>query len=266
MDMLRNQRKLKQLNSRLKGWHKHFKGRFLLLKDLTEGEYVLWDFSFSILADWHDDPRRDTYGTFFYSFADIANELKCDASVISRRSKKLFRLGLWKKLDDGSIEVCGFNIRDHLTVLTKDVDIPIDLQSYIANQQVGNAITNNQLANIHEGSTKEIDTSSPQINANMHDDAPKEPLISFKDESNVPIKKVIVKGSSRSNKEYQKLHEESGMSVEDMKAIDDSISESYIVTEENELYLVDTFFNGDWEKYRKNIYFAKKSVTDKSGL
>jgi len=253
---------LNKLNKRLKGYHRHFRGRFNLLKVLTAEEYVLWDISFSIAADWDKD--HESYGTFSFTYADISYFAQCDPSTVSRRSKKLFELGLWKKLDDGSVQVCGFNVLENLTVLTKELGI-IDLQSYIANQQENHVKKNTQPEEIHDAFSKENTPPSPQSHADLHEANTKEPLVSFNGESNVLIKKVIIKGNVRSNDEYQKMYAESnheGLTPDDMKAIDESISETMLVTAENEKQIVEAYFNGDWGKYRSNVFVTNKTQYD----
>ena len=61
-----------KLKNRLKGWHRHFRGRFQLLqsKTLTKSEYILWDCCFSVLADW--DSRHPTYKSFDFTNIEIA--------------------------------------------------------------------------------------------------------------------------------------------------------------------------------------------------
>jgi hypothetical protein len=257
----------KRLDKKLKGYHKHFRGRFLLLRDLTPEEYVLWDISFSLAADW--DKNHDSYGTFSFTFSEISYFTQCSPSTISRKAKKLFTLGLWKKLDDGSIEVSGFNVLEHLAILTKELGV-IDLQTYIADQQTSHATKNNQVAKLHDDSSKEIDTFSLQTDANLHTDVTKESLISSKDGFSVPIKKVIIKNKVKSIEEYQKIYQENGnqgLTPQDMKDADESIGDIYEeVTPDNEQFIVDVFFNGDWDDYRKNTFIDRKKGEGKSGL
>lgn len=260
MDM-QNQRKIDKLNNRLKGWHKHFRGRFLLLKVLTMQEFVLWDLSFSVLADWHIPPRN-TYGTFTYTNAEIGHLLNCDGSLISRRSKKLFKLNLWNKLEDGSIEVAGFNLNQNVGTLTKELGV-IDLLTYLANQQVLNVNKHEQIANSQIHNPKENTQSPVQTDVNLHNETSKEPLVSFKNKFNSnAIKKVIIKGKIRTDEEYQKIYAEgnyNGLTPEDMKWIDENVSEVHEVEEDTEKKLVDTFFNGNWEEYRKHTFMANNS-------
>lgn len=259
----------KKLDLRFRGYYKGFRGSYILLRDkiLTTQEYQLWALSFDVLADWDIKPERaDTFGSFPHTNPEIAYYLACDPSSISRNSQKLFKLGLWKKRDDGRTEVCGFDLIKKLTRMThKHV---VNIQDYIANPHIYDALMNQGLEKTHGLSVKDDTPFSPQADANLHESRSKESLISSKDESNVPfVKKVMVTGNVKGIEEYQKVYEENGrigMSPEDMRDIDESLAESYEVTDENEQLLIDTFFDGDFEKYRKNVYYGKKSQTDKS--
>jgi DNA-binding MarR family transcriptional regulator len=132
--------RLDKLNKRLNGYHSHFKGRFLLLQNhtLTLHEYILWDFSYSVLADWDTSPsHKDIYGTFPHKFSDIAKMLSVDPSFVSRHSKKLFDLNFWKRLED-RIEVVGYPVTRHLAKITEDVGI-LNFLDYIAQTHPTNA-------------------------------------------------------------------------------------------------------------------------------
>ncbi len=256
----------KKLDLRLRGYYKSFRGSFLLLKNktLTTQEYVLWHLSFDVLADWDTDPSRlDTFGSFPHNNREIAYYLGWSPSNVSRHSQKLYKLGLWRKKDDGRVEVGGFAIIKMLTKMThKHI---VNLQDFIANPQIYDAFLNHKNEILHNKSIKENTITYPKTDADLHSPFPKEPLISSKDESNVSfVKKVIVTGNVRSIEEYQKMYEENGstgMSPEDMRDIDESLSVTHEVTGENEKLLVDTFFDGDWEKYKKNVYYGKKDIT-----
>lgn len=255
----------KKLDKKLKGWHRHFRGRFLLIKNgvLKEEEYVLWDVSFSLLADWDSSESHvDIRGSFPHNFAEISYYLNCDPSSVSRRSKKLFELGLWRKRDDGRIEVCGYSIVDHLTEITKKSQT-VNLQDYIANPHFTNAFLNSPDVKTHDSSAKGFSPQPPQSDAYLHDQQSKDPLVSFKGESNVSLVKMVnIKGKVRTDEEYEKIYEENGnqgLSIEDMKFIDETLVERRVVDELNEADIVNTFFEGNWEEYKKNIYFAKKN-------
>lgn len=167
---------LEQLNLRLKGYHKHFKGRFLLLQNkvLTQEEYLLWDFSFSVLADWDKEHRPDSYGTFNHTFKEIGRLLACSTSKVSRNSKKLFKTELWSYTDDERtrIRVKGFDIREKLTN-TKEI---INLQEYIAKLKVDFAEPQREVAEMQETAPKGNQVSQLQTIAKLQSHSSKEAL------------------------------------------------------------------------------------------
>lgn len=86
-----------KLKTRLKGYHKHFRGRFTLLQDnlLTTPEYVLWDYCFSVFADW--TPNRITYGAFDLKLKDIALFIQKDETTVSKLMSSLVEKGFIKE-------------------------------------------------------------------------------------------------------------------------------------------------------------------------
>ncbi len=173
---------IEQLNLRLKGFHKHFKGRFLFLQNkiLTQEEYVLWDFSFSVLADWDKKNRPDNYGIFSHTFEEIGLLLACSASKISRNSKRLFESGLWSYTKDNRIRVNGFEIRDELIKdrlkeVTNKKGI-INLQEYIAELKVDSANLQQEIAKTHKSSPKGNGVNQVQTVANLQSTYSKDTL------------------------------------------------------------------------------------------
>lgn len=77
--------------------------------------------------------------------------------------------------------------------------------------------------------------------------------------SSFPIgfkKVVVISQSVRSDAEYQKMYEESdlSLSVDDMKWIDLNVKEKIeIENDQQEKDVVDTFFDGDWDEYQKHL-------------
>lgn len=69
-------------------------------------------------------------------------------------------------------------------------------------------------------------------------------------------KVVVIKQEVRNDAEYQKMYEESGLSLspEDMKWIDQNIVEKIeIESDEQEKEIVRIYFDGNWEKYRSSL-------------
>lgn len=225
MGMEMKDRKQSKLDKRLKGYHRHFKGRYLLIKNnvLTFQEFILWDLSFSILADWDTSlEHEDIYGSFPQKFSEISYFLNCDPSNISRYSKKLFELGLWKRRNDGRIEVCGFNIIKNLSLITNKVGT-VDLQDYIANPHIYNAFTQDTNEKKHGLSTKEPESFSSQTDVNLHTPSSKEPLVSYKDESSLGFDNDTNKVLTV--EEAERIFSDDGLTEDDIKWIDENVKE-----------------------------------------
>ena len=184
-----------KIENRLKGWHRHFKGRFLLLKDkvLNDREFLLWDLSFSLLADW-DKQHGDTYGSFDYTWQEIGYFLGWEKSKVCRTAKKLINLKLWIRNEDGRLYLTGYEILENLTEITKIKKV-VDLRQFIADIQNGNANLILEVATPTPYFSKEIDPPQAQTVAKMEHNTPKAPLGSYKDDS----------VSLRSDKEYEDL-------------------------------------------------------------
>lgn len=167
------------LERRLRGYHRTFRGKFLLLisKSLSQQEYILWDFSFSILADWDYEKHPEIFGTFDYSLATIEKMLGWGKSKASRLSKKLFKLGLWEMTESGRIHVMGLEILQNLTAITKEEGV-VDLQSYLVKMRRGDV-------KIQQPETKEIKEIQPQTAVNLQHGPPRSYLdLSYKGNSN----------------------------------------------------------------------------------
>ena len=205
-----------KIENRLKGGHRHFKGRFLLLKDkvLNDREFLLWDLSFSLLADW-DKQHGDTYGSFDYTWQEIGYFLGWEKSKVCRTAKKLINLKLWIRNEDGRLYLTGYEILENLTEITKIKKV-VDLRQFIADIQNGNANLILEVATPTPYFSKEIDPPQAQTVAKMEHNTPKAPLGSYKDDS----------VSLRSDKEYEALSKELNYPVQDLKDMDDSIYES----------------------------------------
>jgi len=205
--------------NRLHGYDTHFRGRFLLLRSklLTDSEFVLWDLSFSALAEWdkkNHDPKD--YGSFNFQLTEIGYLLGWHKSKVSHKAKKLFTLGLWTKRN-GRVFVKGFDIRDNFAGITKDKKT-IDLQEQVAFLQPEVAKIQPSVAISQRHISKENGLVSPHGVAILQRPYPKAPLVSFKSEFNV----------LRSDEEYQKMWEENpnGLCIEDMKWVDQNIKEN----------------------------------------
>ncbi len=174
---------IEELNLRLKGHHKTFRGRFLLLQNkvLTEEEYVLWELSDSVLADWDKNNHPNTYGTFNHTYEEIGFLLGgWSVSKVSRSSKKLFVVGLWSHEKSNRIRVNGFEIREKLIKyklkeITDEKGI-VNLQKYIAELKVDFAKPQQEIAKMQNSSPKGIRVNQPQTVAKLQSTYSKDTL------------------------------------------------------------------------------------------
>lgn len=209
-----------QLIKRLKGYQRGFRGRFLLLKNriLTDEEFILWDLSFSVLADWDKKNHSDNYGTFSYTQEEIGFFLGWDKTKVCRRSNKLFKKNFWVKRLDNRILVVGFDITEYLTEITKQKGI-VNLQEYISERQLDDVKMKQKIESLQHYSPKENSILQARKVVEMQSPIPKEPLVSSKGN---------ITNTLRTDEEYQKIKEKDifkSMSIEDMKWIDQNVFE-----------------------------------------
>lgn len=204
--------------NRLNGYDRHFRGRFLFLhkKLLSDQEYILWDLSYSCLADW-DKSHGDLYGSFEYALWEIGMLLGWSASKVSRNDDKLYSLGLWKKRGD-RIYVVNFDGRDRLAEIVKEKRI-VDLQEQIAISQPEIAEPQRSVAVPQQQTPKRNGAVSPQSVAILQQPSIKASLVSFKGEFK----------SYKSEEDYKRIWEEMGcplsFTIDDMKWIDRNVRE-----------------------------------------
>lgn len=202
--------------NRLNGYDRHFKGRFLLIrrKLLSDSEFILWDLSFSALAEWdkeNHDPEN--YGSFDFQLTEIGYLLGWHKSKVSHKARKLFELGLWTKRN-GRVFVNGFDIRDNFAEIARSKKV-IDFQEQVAILQPEIAKSQHSVVISQHETPKRNGVVSPQSVAILQQQSSKTDLVSFKSKSNV----------LRSDEEYQRMWEENpnGLSIEDMRWIDKNI-------------------------------------------
>lgn len=212
---------IEQLNIRLKGYHRAFRGRFLLLqrKDLRDEEFILWECSYSVLVDW--DKKHNTYGTFSHTWVEIGMLLGWSDSKVSRASQELFKKGFWKR-ENTRIRVCGYNLFEKLAELTKEKGI-IDLITYVAYSQFKPTNVRARNSELQADTSKENRSNQAQLDANMQLNDSKERLSLS---SNVPY---FNQGGSmvRTEEEYQEIFNSGQfptMTIDDMKWIDKNIA------------------------------------------
>ncbi|GEM_PF-1938378 len=208
-----------KIMNRLSGFDRHFRGRFLLLhrKLLSDQEYILWDLSYSCLADW-DKSHGEVYGSFEYALWEIGWLIGWSPSKVSRNAGKLYSLGFWRK-QGKRVYVVDFDIREKLTEIVKEKKI-VDLQEHIADLQGVVAEAQQPHSDLQQKVSKENDDNSPQSVAKMQR-ADYKPLSSFKCGCNL-------RNGHRSNEEYREMLEKdaNNLDIKTMQEIDESLWES----------------------------------------
>jgi hypothetical protein len=201
---------------RLNGYDRHFKGRFLLLKDkiLSDSEYIFWDLCYSVLADWDKD-HGEKYGTFKYSLNEAGSLIGWDKTKVHRARKSLISKGFLEKLLNGRIRVSGYEIRENLTQLSKTQKL-IDLKKYLSGLKYGFSNIEHVVLNPKPFSTKGFTGNRTQTVSEVKQANPKASLGSYKVNS-VPL---------RSNEEYEELSKELNIPPQDLKDMDESIYET----------------------------------------
>lgn len=173
-------REFTELVRKLHGWHRTYRGIFLLLRNeiLTKEEFILYNASLSF-SDW--DKVKTTYGSFDLSQEEIQNLLGFTGGYVSKHGKKLFKLGLWQKRRDKRTQVDGFDLIE--ARLLKEIatrDKLIDLEAYLGISQTPLANSQETIANKQTTAAKEEQVNQAQKFANKQTPSPK-PLLSSKD-------------------------------------------------------------------------------------
>jgi hypothetical protein len=86
-------------------------------------------------------------------------------------------------------------------------------------------------------------------------------LITSKDEFNNLATKVLVLGKVKTEKEYHTIFNSSKfkfLTIEDMRWIDENISEIMTVTAENRQGIIDKYFHGDKNEFNKHIFVKRR--------
>ncbi len=196
------------VNKKLGGYYPTYRGKLLLLKSkaLTFQEYVLYDASIA-LADW-DKKHGDRYGTLKLSQEEIEVVLGCSKGFVSRHGKELYKKGFWEKDEYGRTRVVGFELIETglLKTITKK-DKVVNLQNYIANKQIYDALLQQDIAEKQLISSKEESTFQGKSVADIQPPRPISDLVSSKGE-------------------YSFRDTSTGLSDEDIRLIEESLAES----------------------------------------
>jgi len=198
------------------------------------------------------DKEHETFGRFSTNFPEIAKIFNCKSdNTVRNWHKKLINSGFIKPTHaTREYEfVCflryippGFWGGEAAQYASREKDKPVAKILQIIGVKLQNIGQKVQPV----GEKKNKTTLNTTLKA----------LGSFKDDSNViPVKKVLIKQEVRSEEEYQRIYEENpNLPIpDDMRWIDENVTETIEVSKENEAEIVDIYFDGDWNKYQNNL-------------
>ena len=242
---------------KLNGYRNTHKNKWLFIKEgiLSLQELALWEF-YADIVDF--DPKHSEYGTFKEEFNTFAVLFHCDSpNTIRNWHNKLLELGFIQKTDKLHIYklVCHERYGTpgiwqgraaEYEKLEKDQSIDVILQSFGTNLQTVRKKLQSTVKKSNDKIDRKVKLASKALGSSKDELS--------KDSQGKRI--VVIKQKPRSEDEYKQIEKEGGyelLTVEDMKWIDETLIERIEVTDENEQKIVDMYFNGDWEEYRKNL-------------
>lgn len=214
-----------RLGRKLHGFHRHFRGRFLLLSRgvLNHNEYLLWDLGFSVLAGWDNKNHPENYGIIKLTQDEIGQYLRLSRSAVCKTIQSLIRKGFWEKINAHEYVVVGYNISEYFGGIVSKRKL-IDFQQFVSSkkQPVSNP---QQLVSSAQLDASRVDRQLSAQNVSAEKQVYSQNIVSSKDN---------LVSSLRSDEEYKQLSKESGLSEEDLRAIDESLAEPTPINSDEE--------------------------------
>jgi len=205
---------------------------------------------------------QPNYGVFTVKFEETANIFHCKSDTTVRNwHKKLLEVGFIEATDNQHVFkliCCGRYIGQSLKIkgeankyqaLEHNQPIETILQSFgIDFQSIGK---NFQPIGIENNEKVDISAQTKSLATDSYKDSDTTSSIGSK-------KVVVIKQETRSDAEYTQIQNETSedfrLSIEDMRWIDQNAMERIVVeSDEQEKEIVRIYFNGDLNKYRKNL-------------
>lgn len=235
---------------KLNGYRATHRNRWNLIRSkiLTSQEFLLFEYYLDIMD--FDPNHGNSFGSFEVFPNEIAPVFNKGTDTIKAWHKELLLKGFIQAFDD---KRSLFKIKSPHRYITqwggKAHKFAKDEKNIEA---LGLLLENVCFSSDKVGKNQEI---SPILDTNDTSKA----LGSSKDELSKDSsgkKIVLIKQEPRSESEYNQIQKESNytdLSIEDMKWIDENVIERIEVTDKNEQEIVDIYFDGDWDEYRKNL-------------
>lgn len=237
---------------KLNGYRSSHRNRWLFLKHgiLSLQELSLLDFYADIL-DF--DRNKQSFGLFEVQFEELAKVFNCKSDstvrnwhvklldlgfIIPTNKPRVFKLACFERYITPGF--WGGKSAEYAK-LEKDQPIGIILQSFgIDLQNTGKKIQESGILGA------DLATKDGSIALGSSKDE-------YKDSQR---KTVIIKQALRKNIEYEKIIEEGkagGLTIDELKDIDQEVTEKIEVSPDNEQELIDIFFGGDKEEYKRHL-------------
>lgn len=233
---------------KLNGYRPSHRNRWMLVENkiLSLQELSLLEFYIDLM-DF--DKKHDGYGKFEVDFKEMMLVFNCKSSnTIRNWHNTLLKLGFIKKTQKHNIYALSTPERNinpgawggkasEFAQREKDQPIAVILQNIGIELQ---AIEEKVQPVVKKGDDLAL---KGEVKA----------LGSSKDESkDNQVKQVLIKQEARTEEEYQKMYQENpdGLIPEDMRWVDENVTETLEFTSENEKEIVEIYFGGDWGKYQ----------------
>jgi len=217
----------------------------LSLQELSLLEYYADIFDF--------DPDHKKVGLFTVDFSEIAKIFNCSStSTVRNWHNALLKIGFIQKTNIKSVYF--------LTTYSRYIAPGGKFKGKAA--AYASAETNQDLEKILQNFEIDFQNIEKEIQPNgkstveLASNVPTIAISSSKEAvSKFSLKKVVIKQEQRTEEEYRKLEQENENfpSKDDMRWIDENLVDEINVTNENEQKLIDTYFDGNREKFLQNL-------------
>lgn len=238
------------LTMKLNGYRANHRNRWFLItkKILTLQEFLLFEYYLDLMD--FDKSHGDKFATFEAYLDEVA--------VVF--NKKIDTVRLWHNalLSKHFIQIV--NLRRHLFIIKSPLRYVIGLTTWGGEaakytkeekNQTNEFILENlrffqpKTGKIQPKSTDLTDISTPKTENS---------LSSSKGDSIVNHKKIVIEQEVRSDEEYRDMLKEHDFSVSDMKLIDQGVKGEIVIENgKMEKEIVEIYFNGDWDTYKKHL-------------
>lgn len=245
---------------KLNGYRATHRNKWLFIKNkvLSLQEVAYLEFCADIMCfDW----EKQEYGTFKANFKETADLFNCKSETTVRNwHSRLLKAGFIQSTDQKNV----FKVTCHARYITPGFWKGEAGQFAEAekNQPIEYVLQNFGLNLQNIGETDQlIENNQPNLALKTTPRA----IGSSKDNSIVssPIgskKVVVIRQEVRSDEEYQQIYNDgdyTNFTPEDMKWVDQNIAEKIeIENEAQEKDIVNVFFNGNWDEYRKHLIIS----------